>query len=274
MRNCLKARDGLRSWLRGPALMAALSLPLAAQAVTLRVCVDQVSHFPLLTPELGGITGVLLKMAAAEVGVELTTIALPIARCREAMRADLADAFPVTPYMPQELSFLSYPMSKGRADPARAVVNVRNLVFRHRSTKAAWDGSTFSALASPVLVTFGASLIVEKLAGLSVRFDDNGKTPEVNFRKLVAGRGELLIAIDVDGAALLARPEFRDSGIEALPVPFTDEAYYLGISKVFSARHPGLAAKLWQAAAQIRQSPQFAAAMHDMLDQAAKAPKE
>ncbi len=264
----------MHSLLRCLIVAMLLALPVAGRAVTLRVCVDQVSHFPLLTPDLGGITGILLRMAAAEAGVEIATMSLPITRCREAMRAGLADAFPMTPYMPTELSFLSYPMNKGSADSTRAVVQVRNMVFRHRASKANWDGSNFIAVATPVLVTFGAPLVTEKLGAMAVPFDDNGKTPEVNFRKLLAGRGELMIALDGDGAALLASPEFRNSGIEVLPKPFTDEPYYLSISKAFSARNPGLAAKLWQAQAQVRQSPQYAAAIRAMLDQAAKAPKE
>ncbi len=255
-------------------LLCLASLALPASAVTLRVCVDQMVHLPIMTPDLGGTVGMLVKMAAAEVGVELAVAPAPLGRCVENLKAGHVDAFPYAPYLPDSLPFLGYPVAKnGEVDPARAVAVLRNRVFRLKSGKVQWDGQRFSGQSMPVLATFGAVLVVDKLKAMKVNFDDNGKSTEANLRKLMAGRGDLVIAMETDGKRLLSQAEFGKA-IEMLPASFSEAPYFLGISQRFIAKNPGLAEALWRAIGQIRQSPAYAVMEQQLIAEAAKAAKE
>jgi polar amino acid transport system substrate-binding protein len=248
-------------------------VPVMGTAATLRVCVDDATHFPVLMPKLGGSSGILLRMAAADTGVELVVNTAPVARCRELIRGNLNDAFPMTPYLPQALPFFDYPMKNGNVDQARAIGHIRNMVFRLKTSKANWDGTRFQRLAMPVLINFGASLVFDRLTAMQLRFDDNAKTLEANFKKMLVGRGDVTVALEGDGMLLLAKPEYRDK-IEMLPKPFSDEPYYLAISKAFVASNPGVAERLWDAIPVVRASPPYLAALRELSEQATKAPKE
>ncbi len=243
---------------------ACLSLALAltfhcaqAQALTLRLCVNQVAQAPHTTPDGDGIADRLIKKAAAEIGLAIAYHTAPASRCREELRHDVADAYPTVPYTPSLVTFISFPMQEGGPDPARAVVTVRNLLFRRVGTQVDWDGKRFSHLSSNVLVLFGASLMQDRLRGMDVPFDASGKTARANFDKLLAGRGDLVAGLDA-GAGLLALPEYAGR-IELLPVAFSNEAYYLGLSRHFVALHPDVAERLWDAIARIRRTPAFEA---------------
>ncbi len=105
--------------MHAPATLLMLVLALPVQAVTLRLCVDERSHLPFVTPKGEGIADVLVREAAREVGIALEYRAAPIARCREELRVNVADAFPMTPYTTALLGFVAYPMNGSEADPGR-----------------------------------------------------------------------------------------------------------------------------------------------------------
>ena len=136
-----------------------------------------------------------------------------------------------------------------------------------------WDGSRFAGLHKPVLVAYGSVMIGDRLAALGQSSDAAGKNLEVNFAKLLAGRGDVALGWEQDGLALMAKPAFAGK-VEALPRPFAEEPYYLGLSKRFCQDHPEAAAQLWAAIGRIRNAPHYLGAVKDALAQAAKAPKE
>ena len=254
-------------------LLLLLGLPLACPAATLRVCFDTRPHLPHLTPEGGGTVGLLIKMAAAETGVEIAGYSVPVTRCREEIRANRAAGFPTTPFTYELLDFLAFPMAQGVADPSRSVMSGRTLVFRRKGSKVDWDGKRFSQLKTPVLIVFGSSMVVQRLGALGVPFDDKGKGVEANFTKLLAGRADIAVAWESDAIPLLSKPEFAGK-IEMLPQPFAVVPYYLAISKQFVADNPGVAEQLWNAIGRIKTTPQYVNASKEWLDQAANPLKE
>lgn len=254
-------------------LAAALLLSAQAHAVKLRLCVDARPHPPYLMPDGKGTVGLLLKLAAAEAGVELETRRAPVPRCREEIRAGLADGYPSASYTPGWQPLLDYPMKQGRPDPARAVLFVRVQAFQRSGGGAGWDGKRFASPDKPVLVAYGSVLIGDRLASLRQTSDTTGKNLEVNFTKLLAGRGDVVLGWEQDGLALMATPAFAGK-VEALPQPFAEEQFYLGLSKRFCQDHPEAAAQLWAAIGRIKNAPHYLGAVKDALAQAAKAPKE
>ena len=237
-------------------LLLSVALPTLASATTLRICSDELPHLPYLMPGGQGTTGVLIRMAAKDIGLDITFYDAPVRRCREDLRANDADAFPVTPYDPETLPFLAFPMADGKVDRARATTSVRTLMVRRKGSPVQWDGTAFTGLQKPVLVKFGTIAVGKKLTALQVAMDDTGKSPESNFRKLLAGRGDLAICPEAEGRALLRQPEFAGK-LEALPLPFTDDVYYLAITRQFVESHPDVAEQLWDAIARTRRSVDF-----------------
>jgi polar amino acid transport system substrate-binding protein len=234
-------------------LYAALLLPAPAHALKLRLCVDARPHPPFLTPDGGGSVGALVRLAAAEAGVQLELYHAPVTRCREEIRANLADGYPSASYTPTWQTLLDYPMKKGRPDPARAVLFVRVLAYQRSGGNVGWDGKHFSRLSTPVLVSYGSVMIGDRLGAIQQPSDTTGKNLAVNFTKLAAGRGDVALGWENDGLALLDKPEFAGK-VEPLAPPFAEEMFYLGLSKRFVLANPAAAEQLWAAIGRIKNS--------------------
>jgi polar amino acid transport system substrate-binding protein len=257
-------------------LLLVLCWPMMASAVKLRVCFDTRPHLPYITPEGGGTVGMLIRMAAAEAGLELDVYSVPITRCREEIRANVATGFPTTPYVPSELDFLAFPTVQGVEDPSRAVMMARTVVYRRKGSKVDWDGKQFTHLSTPVLVVFGSPMVSNRIKAMGLPMDDKGKSIESNLAKLLAGRADVALGWESDGRPWLARPEFSGK-IEVLPQPFSVVPYYLAIAKQFVVEHPGAAEQMWNAIGRIKHTPQYLNAskeLQEQLAQAAKASKE
>ena len=244
-----------------------------AGAVTLRLCTDEHSHLPFITPTGEGTSDLLIREAAREAGVDVEFRAAPITRCREEIRVGAADGFPTTPYTPSLLGFVAFPMNGEQIDPSRAVNTTRAMVFRRIGSAADWDGERFTRLTTSVLVPFGSVLLVDRLKNMNVPIDDSGKTLSANFTKMLAGRAELAVGSEYSGRALMAQPQFAGR-IETLAAPITDEPYYLGVSKRYYDANPQAVQKIWEAIARIRHTPAYQARLRKALEESARTLKE
>jgi polar amino acid transport system substrate-binding protein len=221
----------------------------------LRLCVDQASHLPFITPDAQGTAGLLIRQAAKEAGVTLILSPAPVARCREEIRAGKADAFPTTPYTPAVTAFMVFPMKDGRPDTTAAVSQNTAQVFRRVGSAVDWDGKRFHGLSTAALIPSGAVLLKDRLRDLGVPEDDGAKSLEANFAKLLVHRADVAIGSSYSAHGLLAQARF--AGIEALPVPFSDEAYYLSFSRRFADQHPELVARMWSLIVAIKARPEY-----------------
>lgn len=227
-----------------------------ARGQSMRVCVDEKSHAPLITSAGGGMLGQLIRESSAQAGVAISFHSAPVARCRERLRLGDADAFPTTPYTPALTPLLVYPSHQNAPDPHRAVVVARALVFRRIGSSTNWNGRQFVGLNSSVLIPTGAALLSDRLKELGVVFDDNGKTLEQNFLKLAAGRAQLAIGAEHTGLALLADPRFGRV-IESIPAPFTEEPYYLAVTKTYYEARAKNVELIWNSIERIRASARY-----------------
>lgn len=244
-----------------------------AGALTLRLCTDEHSHLPYITPTGEGTADLLIREAAHEAGITVEFHAAPITRCREEIRVNAADGFPTTPYTPSIMGFVAFPMNGGDIDVSKAISTTRSMVFRRTGSAAQWDGERFMQLTTSVLVPFGSVLLLDRLKGMNVAIDDSGKTLGANFAKMLAGRADLAVGSEYSGRALMAQPQFAGK-VEVLAVPFTDEPYYLGVSKRFHDAHPAAVQKLWDAIARIRRTPAYQARLRKALEESARTLKE
>jgi polar amino acid transport system substrate-binding protein len=254
-------------------LMAMCVLAAPARADTIRICVDEQSHMPFIDVAGNGVTGQLILQAAREVGIDMVFYAAPTTRCREEIRAGIANGFPTTPYTTALLPFMAYPMQQGKPDAARAVLLARAMVFRRQGSRADWDGKAFSGMALPALIPFGSVLLSDRLRQMRVPYDDKGKTLSLIFGKLLAGRGDVAIGAEYGGAAQLVDPRFAGK-IEVLALPFSEESYYLAVSRTFYDANAARVEQLWDAIGRIRASPTYRAGYQKAIEAAERAPRE
>lgn len=258
---------------RSGVLLLMLACVAQAGAVTLRLCVDERPIPPYTSPDGGGLVIQLIREAAQENGIVVETYAAPLTRCREEIRINGADGYPSAPYTPALQSFMAFPMRGAEPDAARSIMSARSMVYRRPGSAAHWDGTRFTHLATPVLVRFGSVRMIDKLVAMGVPTDDSGKTLEANFTKLLAGRADLALGLEMTAQSLLAQPGMAGK-IETLPLPFSDEVYFLGLSKAFYHAHPQLSERLWDAIARIRRSPAYQRSLRKALEDAPAARRD
>lgn len=230
-----------------------LLCPALAAGAALRLCTDAQPHAPYLTPDGGGTLGRLVSQAARDAGVEVQFHPASLARCRAEIALGLVHGFPMTPFMPGALPFAAYPMRDGGPDPSRAMVHARIMLFRRVGWWATWDGQRFFGLQRPVLAGTNSVAIAQALKASGAPMDDNGKSLEINFIKMMGGRSDMAAGFEAEGRRLLALPRFRGR-IEMLPAPLLERTYYLAVSKSDYARNRELVDKMWNAIGRLNES--------------------
>ena len=227
--------------------------PGIALGAKLRLCTDVQPHLPYLTPEGGGTIGELVAAAARESGVEVEYQPASLARCRAEVALNLVHGFPMTPFLPEALPFAAYPMRGGAPDPARAVIHARIMLYRRIGAAATWNGKRIDGLARPVLVAAGSVAIQSTLNKAGVPMDDNAKSLDINFAKMLAGRGELAAGFEEEGRQLLRLPRYAGR-IEMLRQPLLERSYYLAISRDYYKRNGPAVERMWNAIGRLNQS--------------------
>lgn len=238
------------SFLR-PILLLCLFAPWCAPAQTLRMCTDTRPHPPFLMPDGGGSVGELVAAAAREVGMALEYHSIPMARCRAEVGANKVHGFPLTPFDKGIAQFAQYPQRHGAIDPARATAQIRLMVFRRAGERVAWDGRRFTGLHKPVLVIAGAVVVLDRVAAAGAPMDASGKSLKANFDKLLAGRGDLAVGFEQEGALLMADPAYVGM-LDMLPQPLSEQVYYLVVSKPFYRQHRQQVEAMWDALGRLR----------------------
>jgi polar amino acid transport system substrate-binding protein len=234
-----------------PLLILALCCPSMALAVTLHVCTDVRNHPPLLMADGSGSVGVMVVAAAREAGLEIAFHAMPIARCRAGFNENTIQSYPLTPFSPELVGQGQYPEHHGKLDRSRSTAGGRLMVYRRIGEKVDWDGSRFSGLVKPVLIPAGSVVIRDRVREAGAPIDSNGSSFATNFEKLLAGRGDVAIGFEHEGTLLLERPSFSGK-IEVLPVPLSDELFYMIVHKDFYHAHQVQVEAMWDAIGRMR----------------------
>ena len=243
---------------RWPLLLAAmLAWPAFAAGATLRVCTDVHPHLPYLTPGGGGTVGNLVASAAREAGLELVFHPASLGRCRAEVVFNLVHGFPMTPYMPELLKYAVYPMRGGAPDAARAVIKARIMLYRRVGATTTWNGKRLSGLDLPVLVAAGSLVVREAFKASATPVDESGKSLEINFAKMMAGRGDIAAGFEEEGKQLMLLAQYAGK-VEMLPAPLLEATYYMTVSKDYYYVHRKQVERMWDAIGRmnLRQTPE------------------
>jgi polar amino acid transport system substrate-binding protein len=223
----------------------------AAAPTPVRVCYND-----QLGPPDGGHFSLMLLRAVRDAmpGVPLRIEPLPWMRCLIlASRGDV-DAILGASFTPERALDLVYPRdAEGLPDTARRLFAQGYRLLRRRGDALDTDGTRFTDLVGPIGVERGYSSTA-LVRGSGAGVDDNHPDVHAMLAKLRSGRlGGVLVA-DPQYASLLSQRGVLD-GIEAVPTPLQQRAYYLVFSRDFGHRQPLLAERLWAEAARQRDTP-------------------
>lgn len=252
------ARNAKWGWLGAWALAASGWAHGAPTA--LRLCVDVRPHPPFILAEREGTAQVLVRMAAARAGLQVEYYRAPAARCAEEIKLSLADGYPAAGYTPVVAARCAFTPDDKEPDPQHATALVRLSFYRRTGDRVDWDGKRLLHTQARVLISHGALVMRERLRAVGLETDDGGADLENNFAKLLARRGDVALGFESDAQPLMERAPFAGR-IEALPVRFAQERYYLCLSQKFRDANPELAAALWDAIPRTVASPEYRAAI-------------
>lgn len=243
------------SMLRWAVLAILLAAP-HAQAVTLRICIDIHPHPPLLTPDGGGIAGRLARAAASAAGFAVELHTVPILRCRALLATGELHAFPMTPRTAELAAIARFPERNGMPDKSRASAVARLVAFRRVGSRVDWDGERFTGLDRPVLVPSTRVRLLDLVKAAGAPIDSSASSLELNFAKLLAGRGDAAVGFDGEGQVLMALSQFAGK-IEMVPLALGEDAFYLAVDRAFYASHKDQVEAMWNQIARLKTMPEY-----------------
>ena len=247
-----------RQW--GGVIMAAailLTAGSAGAAEVMRIAYEDRAQPPYyigdgapVDPVAPGASVDLVKMAAAQAGIEVQFLRMPWTRCLTSLQKGEVDAIFNSSYKEDRLVYGLYPLKGGKPDGARRTTTMSYILYRLKGSPVGWNGSSLTGLNGAVGAPAGFS-IVDDLTKMGVKVEGGPETG-ANFRKMIAGRLAAVAAQDVSGDALLASGQFPQ--VERVEQPLATKDYFMQVSHQYYAAHHDLAERLWSAIGTLRDS--------------------
>lgn len=207
--------------------------------------------------ERPGLTLELLNLVARRLGVEFRYERVPWRRGLFLVETNDADGLLHVSFTPDRQAIMVYPMRSGRPDAGRALFSQNYAFYKRPSSPLAWDGTTLSGAEGPVGATSGYALAAD-LTRLGIPVDES-KTLEQSLDKLVGGRVVAYAGPEGMTEAVIAAHPMKYGRLVRLEPPLAAKPYHLAFSHGFYAANRDLAERIWDAIAEVRASPEFAA---------------
>lgn len=256
----------MRRRLSRPALSAlaacCLLLQVRAQAAPadhITLCFERQEVRPWRTLDGGGLNFELLAEVARRTGVTFDYQSMPWKRCLEQLKANqVGGAFAVS-FNRERMALGAYPgvapgASEPHADPSKRMHIDTYMLVRRRGSRLDWDGKSFRNLDGRVGFQLGYS-VGDFLRAQGVAIDDGSQRSDELAQKLIAGRLAGAAMGGGDAARLMRGPYGKR--LEVLPLPLIEKAYFLVLSSALVASRPQLAARLWDAVEEVRNTPAY-----------------
>lgn len=245
------------------ALAACCAPVLAAPGEHITLCFEREEVRPWRTLDGGGLNFELLAEVAKRTGVTFTYQSMPWKRCLEQLKANqVGGAFAVS-FNRERMALGAYPgvipgVSAGgpepQADASKRMHIDTYMLARRRGSRLEWDGKSFRNLDGRIGFQLGYS-VGDFLRAKGVAVDDGSQRSDELAQKLIAGRLAGAAMGGGDAARMMRGPHGKR--LELLPVPLVEKPYFLVLSSALVASRPQLAARLWDAVEEVRNSPAY-----------------
>lgn len=226
----------------------------------IKIFFEDGDYFPYSMKNKTGTDIILLDMVGKKLGVKFIFTPVPWERCLSSMQSGDSDGCCSASFKEKRLENGEYPMLAGKPDESKRLHTTSYSIFvktkdQKKYTIKEFDIEGLDKTKDIIATTLGYSIGDDyKKAGYKV--DDGATNTELNMNKLLKSRVNVFAAMTEEGHFYLQKKEFKGK-IVSLSPPVVNKAYYLMLSKAFVAANPGLAKKVWESIAEIRESKKF-----------------
>jgi len=235
-------------------ILLVLSLPAAAAPKeTVRLCYEAQDVRPWRTEQGGGLNFELLKLVEQRLDVHFDFQSIPWKRCLAQLKANAVDGAFAVSFKPDRRELGEYP-GGDNIDASKRMHIDTYVLLRRKGSKVEWDGKHFSNLDGAIGFQLGYS-VGDVLRAQNLEVDEGSQRADELARKLIAGRLAAAAMGGSDAAGLMRGPLAPQ--LEQLPVPIVEKPYFLILSHALVASRPQLAARIWSAVEQARNSPAY-----------------
>ncbi|NEX59816.1 substrate-binding periplasmic protein [Noviherbaspirillum galbum] len=233
-------------------LLAGVHAPAHGIGMTVRVCVDERPWMPFTSPDpdLPGTFQRIVSAAAQGLGAHVETTIAPWSQCKEYLKQGEVDALIGASDSVRNQGTMALPMKGAKTDSSRALGSARIVLARRFDSRADWNGRNFVNVSLPVAVASGTDAMIEAVKRGRAVPDEAGRTDEQNLARLASRRVDLMAGYENDVAVLVAGKYHRT--VEVLPVPLSDNYYYLGFSRQFYDDYRDFAERFWNKLREVR----------------------
>lgn len=233
-------------------MLLVLSLPAAARD-TVRLCFEAQDVRPWRTETGEGLNFALLNLVAQRLGIQFAYQSIPWKRCLAQLKDNTVDGAFAVSYKPDRRELGEYP-GGAELDVAQRMHTDSYVVLRRKGSKVGWDGKHFSNLDGAIGFQLGYS-VGDVLRAQNLEVDEGSQRADELARKLIAGRLGAAAMGGSDAANLMRGP--LGAQLEQLPIPIIEKPYFLILSHALVAKQPQLAARIWSAIEQARNSAEY-----------------
>ncbi len=197
-------------------------------------------------PEPPGLLVEWVRNALAKSGCKprIVIVRRPPNRQLAEMASGEIDVLPGFSFVPRVESEMAFPMKDGSANTALALMTDSvSLYARAGDTRVQWDGVTLRS-PNPLVGSStggGSAAATASAHGWTI---ESAATPEVDVRKLLAGRVDVILEPDVVMRAYLTGAEAR--AVRRLQPPVRITYRYAPVSKRFRQAYPEFTERFWR----------------------------
>jgi len=207
-----------------------------------------------------GLTIEVLRMAAERANIAIELSRTPWERGLYLIETGQADAIFASSFVKDRLRYGVYPLKDGRPDTSRKLFEQSYRLYVRAGSGVRWDGKALTHLHAPVGATTGYAVVaVLRAMGVEVAEEPSHLA---NLRKLIAGRIDAYAELDTHVRVLLRNNPTEFAGIVELSPPVMTEPYYVMFSKLFYAKAPEVAERVWDAIALVNESTTYENLLH------------
>lgn len=241
-----------------------------ANAKTLTFVCEDKQDFPTIMgnaknvlDEKPGMGVEALRMAGKKLGVTITIKRLPWKRCLNDLEKGKADGLFTASYKEKRKQYGKYPEKDGQVDPSKRFTSSSYAFYKLKSTALDFTNKDYSIFTGKVGGPLGYS-IIEDLKKNGLKMEESAST-EIDFKKLIVSRLQAVAALELTGDYYLSSNNDFSKNIEKIKPLIVEKPYYFMISHQFYEKDPGLAEKLFDTIAEIREDPEYKKKLADYL---------
>ncbi|MEJ2794177.1 transporter substrate-binding domain-containing protein [Iodobacter sp. LRB] len=225
--------------------------------LTMVLCHEEEDSYPWILKDRRGLDLMLLDKVAKKLDIKFKMLPLPWVRCLHELKNNHVDGAFKLSFSSDRLALGQYPMLEDKPDIALRLHSDSYSLYKIKGSAVKWNGEKISHLNGGVIGAQTGFTIISQLKELGVPVDDQSRSAEVNFKKLIAGRLTAVALHTNEGDMELSLNADFSKQIERVLPPLIEKNYYLVLSHHFYQNNTSLSQQIWLTLAKVRESSEF-----------------